>query len=181
MAWNPITDPCDYITLAQRKSPGLADIRGAGSPRKWNDSSPAGSSVYVGRALSHFSVVLRLYTEEDWADWHAWKGLVQKLPQHRGKGKSDSGAMDIGHPLLEELDIKAVVVEDVLVPEQTDDTVWTIEIKFLEFRETKQVFARPEAAKATPVDPIEDQVIKPLLDQWRSLANDGPPPLPVPP
>ena len=170
MSWDPINNPCDYITLATRKSPGIAEIRGAGSPRKWDDQSPAGHSRYMGRGLSHFSVLLRLYSEQDWADWHAWKDLVQKLPQHRGGAQKDSGAMDIGHPLLEELGIKAVVVEDVLASDQTDHGEWTIEIKFLEFREPKVVYAKPEASKATPPDPAED-LIKSLTGQLQSLAD----------
>ena len=175
MVWNPIADPCDYITLAGQKSPGLADVVGASDARKWDEREGFGLSgsfsVFRGRSLAKFSVMLRLYSEEDWEDWHAWKKLVQKLPTRRGGGK-DSGTLDIWHPLLEDLDIKAVGVAEILQPVQTDHGEWTIEIKFIEFRQPKVTLAKPEGAAATPVDPIEENVIKPLLAQVQQLAAE---------
>lgn len=175
MTWDPITDPCDYIRLAGVKSPGIADVVGASSPRDWDIRKGMGLSgafsVFTGVSLAKFSVKLRLYTVEDWHLWYAWKPLVDKLPTRRGGGGKDSGVLDIWHPLLEALDIKAVAVAEPMQPEQTDHGEWTIEIKFIEFRYPKIALAKPEAAAATPVDPIEEKVIKPLMEQFQSLAD----------
>jgi hypothetical protein len=184
MAWDPINDPCDYIKLAGQKSPGLADVSGASSIREWEERNgyglTGGRSIFMRRKLSRFSVKIRLYTEEEWAEFQEWRKVVDKLPTRRGGNNAASGMLDIWHPLLEELDIKAVGVAEVLQPEQTEDGVWTYEIRFIEFRQPKVTLARPDAAKATPVDPV-DTYIEKKLDEFRALSSEGPPPLPVPP
>ncbi|MBA3841096.1 MAG: hypothetical protein H0X39_00475 [Actinobacteria bacterium] len=189
MSWNPIDEPKDYITLAGQKSPGLADVVGASSIRNWDERQGIGISgafsVFKGRGLAKFSVRLRLYSAQDWADWFTWKPLVEAVPKRRtGKGR-DSGVMDILHPLLEELDIKSVAVTELMQPEQTGDGEWTVEIKFLEWRQPKVSLATPEAAAAPePVDEWEGRVSK-LASQLQSVADggqsSGPPPLPVAP
>lgn len=177
MVWDPINEPQDYILLVQQKSPGIAEVVGASSVRKWDEPSGPGisgaRSVFMGRPLAHFSVKLRLYTAEDWAAWHAWKPLVTAVPKRRGAKGKDTGALDISHPLLAEVGISSVAVEELKAPEQTDHGEWTIEIRFIEFRPPHfGALAKPEGAAATPVDPIEQNVIKPLLDQYNALAED---------
>jgi hypothetical protein len=176
MTWNPIDEPCDYITLAKVKSPGLADVSGASSVRRWDEREGFGISgafsVFKGRGLAHFSVKLRLYSVEDWEGWYAFKPIVDKLPTRRGGKGKDSGVLDIWHPLLEGLDIIAVAAAEVMQPEQTDSGEWTIEIKFLEFRYPKVTLAKADAAAATPVDPVEEKIIKPLIKQMQSLSDE---------
>jgi hypothetical protein len=179
MTWDPITSPCDYILLASKKSPGIAEVRGASSPRKWDERDGVGITgaalVFKGRGLAHFSVVLRLYSAQDWQDWHAWKPIVDKLPTSRGEG-NDSGTLAIWHPLLQTLDIKAVGVAEVMQPDQTGDGEWSIEIKFVEWRAPKYALAKPEGAveSAAVVDPIEEEWIKPLtaLLQIERMASE---------
>ena len=128
-------------------------------------------SVFAGRRLAHFSVLLTLTTADEWAEWRTFKPLVDKLPTRRGGSGKDTGNLDIWHPHLEDLDIRAVGVAEVMQAVQTDDG-WQIEIKFIEFRHPKLTLAKPEGATATPVDPIEEQVIKPLLAQVEELAAE---------
>ncbi len=167
-AWNPIDEPVDYILLAGKRSPGLADVTGANSPRNWDKRKGYGLmgaiAVFHGMDLSTFTVKLRLYSLQDWADWHQWKALVDKPPV----GKRPR-SLDIVHPLLDELGIKSVVVEDVSQPEQTDHGEWTIEIKFLQWRAPVVRLAKPEGSTATPVDPVEQEIGK-LTDQFQRLA-----------
>jgi hypothetical protein len=176
VTWDPIADPCDYVLVAGKRSPGLAEVVGAGSPRDWDIRKGYGISgafsVFTGLSLSKFSVKIRLYTEQDWLDWYAWKPIVDKLPTRRGGSGKHSGNLDIQHPLLESCGIRAAGVEDVSQPEQTGDGEWTVVIKFIEFRHPKIGLARPEGATSTPVDPIEEEVIKPLLDQLQRLAGE---------
>jgi hypothetical protein len=162
MAWNPLDQPVDFIKLAGDRSPGIADVAGAGSPRKWDEAQGYGLSGstlrFTGLGLAKFDVKLRLYTRAHWAAWHAWKRHVQKPPL----GKRPR-ALDIWHPCLEDLEIKSVVVEDVLQPELTDDRgEWTIAIKFIQFRLPKLTLAKPEASKAQPLD-AADQTIGNLI------------------
>jgi hypothetical protein len=181
VTWDPITSPCDYILLASKRSPGIAEVRGASSPRKWDERDGLGItgafSVFTGRGLAHFSVVLRLYSAQDWQDWHEWKPIVDRLPTRRGGEGKDSGKLAIWHPLLQTLDIKAVGVAEVMQPDQTGDGEWSIEIKFVEFRVPKVTLAKPEGADETTaeaIDPIEENWIKPLtsLLQVERLASE---------
>jgi hypothetical protein len=170
MTWNPLDEPYDKIWLAQVWSPGIADIAGASSPRKWEEREPHGSSgatvVFKGIGLAHFSVKLRLYTALDWDEWERFKPLVDKPPDDK-----DPRAIDIWHPILVDQGIFSAVVEDVGPPEQTDDGEWTIEIKFSEYREPKPALAKLKGAKATPVDPLQEEIAALTKEQADLLAN----------
>lgn len=152
----------------QKASPGICEISGADSPRKWDELDGYGLSGarlrYRGLGVCHFSAMLSLYTEQDWSDWEAFEPLVKRAPL----GKF-ARAMDIYHPLLQRLDIKSVVVENEVGAVQSDDGVWTIEIKFIEFRKPKLALATPDGAAATPADPY-DVLIGQLNDQANDLA-----------
>jgi hypothetical protein len=168
MTWNPLDEPVDYIVLAGKKSPGLADVVGANAPRRWDERKGYGLSgavlIYRGLALSQFSVRIRLYTTADWDAWSTWKALVDKAPLG-----TRAKAMDITHPFLEALGIVSVVVDDVLQPEQTGDGEWTIEIKFREYRGHTFTLSKPEGSTATPADPVEAEIGR-LTDQFQRLA-----------
>lgn len=170
MTWNPITEPVDFIVLAGKRSPGLAEVAGAGSPRLWDKRKGFGYSgailVFRGVDLSSFSVKLRLFDEQDWADWYAWKPVVDTPPLG-----TRARSLDIQHPILDGLNIKSVVIDDVSQPTQTDDGVFEIEIKMTEFRAPKYALAKPEGSTATPVDPVEENIIKPLREQFQALAD----------
>lgn len=176
MAWNPITSPCDYILLDRKRSPGIAEVSGASSIRRWDEREGFGISgawiVYKGRGLAKFSVTIRLATVDDWAAWHAWRPLVDKLPARRFGAGRDSGSLDIWHPYLEDLDVRSVCVAEVMQPVIAEDGTATVEIKFIEFRQPRMALAKPEGAPAEEVDPIEERVIKPLQAQFDRLANE---------
>lgn len=162
MTWNPITDPIDYVLVAGKKSPGIATILGASSPRRWDERKGYGLSgafvVFRGLGLSKWTVQLRLYTEEDWRTWDEWKEVVKKPPV---SAQGDLGffrrprALDIWHPILEDLGIKSAVVEDLLQPLQTADGEWTIEIKMIEFRRPEFNLAKPEGSEKEVTDPVD--------------------------
>lgn len=175
MAFDPLNKPIDYFLLNNVRSPGLAEIVGAASVRLWDERKGFGLngaiSVFKGRALSKFSAKIRLITEQDWADWQAWKPIIDKLPTRRGGNTPDSGNLDIWHPVLEDLNIKSVGVVSVSQPEQTDNGEFTIKIDFIEYRRPTVGLAKPEGSKATPVDPY-DQKIEALTGQLQRLANE---------
>lgn len=162
MTWNPLDEPADKIWLQQHWSPGLCEISGAGSPRKWDEIESHGHSgatlKFKGVGLAHFSVKISLYTAQDWIDWSQFKPLVDKPPLDTAPK-----AMDIWHPLLVDQGIYAVGVEDLGQPEQTDDGVWTIDIKFVEHRAPKPALVKVKGSTATPKDP--DDPVQKEIDQ----------------
>jgi hypothetical protein len=167
--YNPLTNPIDYIVLEGEKSPGLADVE-ADSPRKWEEQEPFAMAASFlrggGRRLSHPKVTLRLYTDEHWAAWNAWKRLIKPLPAGLIQVPSKF-AHGIWHPWLEDVDVKAVVIANVSTPKPIDDgTAFAIEISMIEFRVPKISFAAPSASKqdAAAPDPVE-QRMKDLADK----------------
>jgi len=101
MSWDPLNLPIDAFILADQVSPGLAEIVGASSPRKWDERKSyalsGASLVFRGVGLARFTARIRLYTPEHWGHWHAWKSLVVRPPAGE-RPKS----LDIWHPILEE-------------------------------------------------------------------------------
>lgn len=148
MTFSPLTNPVDYIELAGQRSPGIATVSGASSPRRWDERKGFAMSgarvVFRGIGLAHFTVTLRLVSAQDWDDWEAWRPLVQRPPVG-----VYARAQDIQHPILADLDITSAVVEDVSQPSQVEDGVWDIEIKFIEYR-------RPMPALSS-IDGTDDQ------------------------
>lgn len=152
MSWNPIDQPRDWVKLGGQRTPGLCDISGAGSPRRWDERESYGYSgatvVFHGLKLAHFSLRLRFYSAQDWEDWYAFKPSIDKPPLGKRQGP-----LDIEHPLLSQVGITSVVVEDTLSPMQTADGEWTVEIKLIEYRPLKFAIAKPDNTAAKPVDP----------------------------
>lgn len=157
--WNPLTTPVDFFNLAGVRSPGYAELTGASSPRKWEERGGYGLSgatvVFRGVGLCYFTFKLKLYSEQDWADWYKFKPLVER-PPFGTRAKS----LDIWHPFLEQLGVTHAVIEEVSQPEQGDSGEWVITIKMIEFRRPVVALAKPVASKATPVDPVEAKLIE---------------------
>ena len=174
---DPNTNPINFVVInGHAVSPGIATVEGASDPRRWDERNAYGTGgsilFYTGFQQSHFSVKLRLYTPQDWADWEVFRKLFPKpvrvttpdglAPARRG----DSGAFDIWHPFLAMVGIKAAVVEEILQPVLTDETgEWTVEIKMISFRNPKPQFAKPAAADAPPQPTEEEKIAADLADQ----------------
>ena len=106
--------------------------------------------VYRGIGLARPVVTLRLLTEQDFADWHDWRDLVQRAPIG-----TRARALDIWHPILEDLGIVSVVVEDVAQPIQVADGEWNIAIKFIEYRRPVFTLETIGSAATGPADPVD--------------------------
>lgn len=153
MTFNPLSDPVDYILLSGVRSPGLAVLSGAGSPRGWDERRGYGLTgstlIFRGNRLSRFACTLRLFTDEHWAEWEDFKDLVQRPPV----GERDR-AMDIWHPILVDLEINSVVVENVAQPiREGESNIWKIDIKFIEFRRPEFALSQPEGSESEDNDP----------------------------
>lgn len=168
--WNPIEHPIDYVMIGGVRTPGLAEVTGAGSPRQWDERAGYGLSgalvVFHGLKLSHFTITLRLYTLEHWTEWHKFKRFVAKPPLG-----TRQRALDVQHPLLDECGIASMVVEDVGQFVQTEDGVWDVAISCIEYRRPKAGLSKPDGSAATPEDPYDRQIdeqsrrIDDLIDQ----------------
>lgn len=172
MSLDPINAPVDFIRLAGLKSPGIAEIENAESLRDFvvrqAPFMTGARVIFRRRELAKFAIKFSLYTPEHHAVWTAWRALVDALPDVRREAKS----LDIWHPLLEDLDIKSVVVLSVGQGVQTDDGVWTYTVKFLETRGLPKIsLAKVEGSQAKAVDPI-DKLIENLAGQVQELANE---------
>jgi hypothetical protein len=165
VTFNPITAPVDYVLLAGQRSPGIAEIVGASSPRRWDERRgtylSGGTWIFRGLGLASFKLLLRLYTEQDWIDWATFRELVQRPPVFER-----ARALEIVHPILEDLGIVAVIVKDVMQPVQTGDGEWTIEIPLAEYRRPQVQVSRQDGTADQPAEP-EDPADRTL----RALAG----------
>lgn len=191
MTFDPTTSPVDYVLLSGQQSPGIAEIKGAARTREWDRrrayATSGSSPVFKGEPLAEFTLYLRLLSAEDFAAWHAWAPLVMRAPvDRRGSGDATTvetglagrsstgigatGAMDIWHPILEDLQIRSAVVLAVLQPLQTADGEWTIEIRFLEWRPRRPALVRPRGSEDRPQLSAAEQQIVGLTTQLQILA-----------
>ncbi|WP_437567909.1 hypothetical protein [Sorangium sp. So ce542] len=101
---NPLRepDPWTVVVLASRRTPGLAEVVGAGSPRDWDERKGYGISgaflVYTGDGLAKFSVKVYLWEDAHFEEWESFKLIVDK-PARGVRPK----ALDIYHPALDDL------------------------------------------------------------------------------
>jgi hypothetical protein len=179
MSWSPIAKPQNWILLQNRRSPGVADVSGAALLQRLDVRKMMGMSggiiVWTGQDLCPFVVKLRLYEQEHWDAWEAWKPIVLAKPKivtGVAPGAVVSKALDIQHPLLEQVGIRAAVVHKVTQSDRTHEAgEWTITINFIEFRGApKMQMAKAEGSKSTPTDPV-DQYIDQLAAQRDALAK----------
>lgn len=149
----------NYIVLGKAgiivPSPGLAVVKKAGSPRKWNEMVGYGvdgaSLVYAGTGLSSFDVDIFIWKEpQHWVEWEIFAPLLAKpIPLPLGLAAPEF-ALSIQHPVLnaKPWDIQRVVVEDVSSWEQDDFGKWGLTIKFKAYRKPKPVLVK--TLEATP-------------------------------
>lgn len=152
MTWDPLTQPIDHVLIGGQWTPGLAEITGASSPRRWDERKGYGLSgsrvVFRGVGLSKFSIKLRLLTPEDWRGWEEFRPIVQRPPLG-----VRARAVSCWHPFLEELEIKSLVVEELLQPVQTGEGEWTIEIKCIEWRRPRPALGVPDGGENPGEEP----------------------------
>lgn len=142
----------DFIAIGGKISPGVCEIVGASSPRKWDERKGYGVSgatlVYTGRGLGKFTANFTMWDDDDLDEWEEFADMLGKEVTSR-KGQSWA----IAHPLvnLKPLSIMIVCVEDISQLTQMDDGGWKSSIKFIEYRAPKQIVSTPD--KPTPDAP----------------------------
>lgn len=124
----------DVIRVLNTPSPGLCDVTGAGSPRKWDERNGYGLSgatiVFTGLGVAKFTTRIWLWTTQHFEEWETWKPLVAPPPQGQ-----KPRIMDVYHPFLDDLGIRAAGVEDrSQITPDGDTGKFYVDIKWLAYR-----------------------------------------------
>ena len=179
---NPDTDPVDFVLLGNPPvvSPGPARIVGASSPRKWQEHQGYGWGGgwlwFTGRQLAEFTITLTLQGDDQWAAYEqdGWKAMTDPPPYGR-----KAGWLAVWHPWLEAQEIDKCVIMDRGQPQQTEQGLWTIEIKCKQWNRPRLQLSKPsEPDSNEPTDPREQQIAA-LTDRFNgrlSAVTDGNPP-----
>lgn len=191
MPFDPMRQPEDEIYISDRLVPGITVIKGLGAKRDWEERASFGMMGarlrLKGLKLSHFSVVVQLFTQEHWDDWLEFGEIVRRPPQpdasqitaitsipslHRFM-RDQSPPLSIRHPLLEEYRITQVVVEDVIMPIEGDKGVWTIDIKLIQYQEPQRVLSSSGGRDREAGTSRQDREIAALTSELSTLAGTG--------
>jgi hypothetical protein len=160
-AMNPQEDDVDVIVLCGQRSPGRAIVEGAGQPRKWDEQAGVGleGASLVGGALglSEFSVKIQMWEARHFIEWDSFRELL-KAPKPVAAGFVNGisagikvKALDIRHPLLDEVGVNSVVVTDRTQMQPVgDDGMWEVVISFKAYRSPKPVLVKPDGVAAAP-------------------------------
>jgi hypothetical protein len=150
------SDQADRIKLSGKISPGIAIVSGLTSPRKWNIKDGyglAGATVdFIGTKLMRFTVEFRLWEPEHFEKWGEFSKLfeVPRIP-----AGAPVKAMRIEHPILAEMYISSVVVEDRTQLLQVDNGVWACTVSFLQYLPPRKALGKTSAVIPTDkVNPI---------------------------
>jgi hypothetical protein len=163
MAWRPLTEPTDKLLVAGQESPGLVEISGAGSPRRWDIRKgyalQGARAVFRGLDVSRFRTRFRLIEAADWDAWHEFRPLVDRPPT----GERPQ-ALDVWHPILEDVGITQAVVENVGQAEKVGDSgEWAIAIAWIEYRRPAPLVVAADGAVAQRTDnTINQNIIRAL-------------------
>jgi hypothetical protein len=158
----------DYIVLAGAPSPGLAIVKGAGSPRKWDVRDGYGLTgavcVFMGEGLATFDVDIFCWKDEHFLAWPLFARLTLVNPPIGARPTS----MSIQHPTLNDppLSISQVVVTNVTAWEQDPDGngLWCRTISFLQYRKPRPALVKPfEGPPGSPVvvpPPVDPELLQ---------------------
>ncbi|MCP3886455.1 MAG: hypothetical protein GY700_13495 [Propionibacteriaceae bacterium] len=191
MPFDPMRQPADEIYISDRLVPGISEIKGLDAKRDWEERKSFGMMGarlrLKGMKLSHFSVIVRLYTQEHWEDWLEFGPIVRRPPQpdasqitaitsipslHRFM-RDQSPPLSIRHPLLEEYRITQVVVENNVAPVEDEKGVWTIDIKLIQYQEPQRVLSSSGGRDREAGTSRQDREIAALTSQLNQLAGSG--------
>lgn len=152
--------PQDYIVLAGKKSPGIAEVSDAKAVYDYHiQEAPyftGAKMLFKRRDLAKFSVRLHLLTREDLAELTEWRTVIDRVPDSRRL----ANALDISHPQLSALGITSCVALSVSQLEHDTFGGYYLTIQFMEFKGLPVPSqAKVDAAKPSDVDPVDAEII----------------------
>jgi hypothetical protein len=131
---SPISEPSswDYCLVAGTECPGWCEV--SGWVRSWGWQEKRGKGVqgttltYTGKPSAKGTIKFYLTTDEDFEDWDTFYPLFKYDPT-----RQTIQGIDIKHPALQALGIKACVCEDIGQPEHEGLALWSITVKLIEY------------------------------------------------
>lgn len=157
----------DYVVISGIASPGLAVIKGADTPRKWDIREAYGASgastVLIGRNVSQFDIDFYAWEPEHFVFWELFKKAIE-LPETVGRATGLQPSLSIQHPTLSEIGILSVGVKNLTAWEQDSDGggLWMRTLSLVQFKKpipfvAKQLEGPPgdPLVVAPPVNPQE--------------------------
>jgi hypothetical protein len=162
----------DFIVLGGFRSPGLAVVKGAGSPRKWDVRAgyafTGATVIYTGTDLAKFEVDIFAWEPDHFAAWEVFARAVLSPPVKA----APSYSLAIEHPALNNppLSILQVVVEDVTQWAQEADGggLFARTIKLLQYRAPVPVLVKP--AQGPPGSPV---AVRPPVDPREKIIAEN--------
>ncbi|MBN8609646.1 MAG: hypothetical protein J0L92_03630 [Deltaproteobacteria bacterium] len=154
-SWSPLSAPQDYATIAGQRTPGICRVEGFKNRSRWDiRQGPALSGArlrYRGFEPAQGKLVLTFTEPQHWSDWTAFAPTVRRAPL--GERATH---LEIEHPILASMDIRAVAVASVSQPAPVDDKgTWAVEIELIEYLEPLPAVSTPRGAdtgeELTPV------------------------------
>jgi len=189
VTFNPLEDPNDSVYINDRLVPGIVVIKGLNAVRDWEERRAfgmMGSRLRLkGVKLSHFSLIVKLYDEDQWNDWIEFWPIIRRpppptrsqlsaitsLPAMHRVIRTQAPPMDIRNPILEEYRITRVVVEDVISPIEDPTGFWTVEIKLIQYQPPQRVLSTSGGRPRDAGTSRQDREIAALTQQLNTLAN----------
>lgn len=164
----------DFVMLCSQQSPGIAKLSGFKRAQKWDvkdgDGQDGATTTLKGDVIAKGTITLQLWADESgydaFADYDEWRKIFVASIGNKSKG------LDIYHPDLARLDIKAISIEAEGQLEHDGKGGATVKIDILEFKPPKPKPAQtPDGSKKKKTegpDPDQD-----LLDRIARAKNAG--------
>ena len=191
MPFDPHRYPDDNVYISDQLVPGIVEIKGLDAKRDWDERRSFGMMgsrlLYKGQKLTHFSLIVSLYTEEHWDDWLEFGPMIRRppppdrsqlsgitsLPSLHRVMRAQAPPLTIRHPLLEEYRITRVVVENVLAPVQQETGYWIIEINLIQYQPPQRVLSTSGGRDRASGTSRQDREIAALTLELNELAGSG--------
>ena len=171
-AWSPLSAPQDYATIAGQRTPGICRVEGFKNRSRWDiRQGPAlrgGRLRYRGVEPAQGKLILTLSTPQDWADWWSFAPVVRRAPL--GERATH---LEIEHPILASMEIRAVAVGSVSQPTPVDDKgAWAVEIELIEYMEPLPAVSTPRGADTgEELTPIQREIAEATAEYARLAAG----------
>jgi hypothetical protein len=146
---NPYDSTLGKVVVNGLVSPGRARIQGAGIVYTWEIRQGYGRSgatvVGMGRGLSKFTLFIDMWEPTHFLIWEVFKAMLEPP-----KPMMPALAVDMQNPILADLGIASVVVEERGQIEKGDNGVWTVASKILEYRKPLPALIKPRGSIPAP-------------------------------
>lgn len=175
MSPNPVDTPelYDYVTLAGKRSPGIAKCTGFARGQKWDikdgDGQDGATTTLKGTKIAQGTITLFLWKDQEndvdhFADYDVWRDVFAGSVGNKSRG------LDLYYPDTARLKIKSISIEEEGILKHDGKGGATVDIKVLEFKPPKPKPAETPIASKTKPGPDPDQD---LIDKINSIGQTG--------